>query len=153
MYEPGQVVDFKGTYYRVKIGLLVVMLLIQIIFPIKWQILQQKVELTLHLLLTLTTKFLSRLRYSISRNTRCSRFCLFASEYHKVHGFIFDTYNKTLQEIENWKLSCKEFMFWTTQNWGEGAVLTISPSARQIAFTTHLQWLMISAIIFMTTVL
>ena len=49
-------------------------------------------------------------------------------------GFKFDTFNKDLEEIENWTLSAKEFMFWTTQNWAEGAVLTISPSARQVEF-------------------
>ena len=103
----------------------------------------------LHLLLTLTTKFLKLHMVQYSRNTRCSRFVQ-TSRISKP-GFIFDTYNKTLQEIENWKLSCKEFMFWTTQNWGEGAVLTISPSARQIAFTN----LVVDdiSIIFMTTVL
>ena len=49
-------------------------------------------------------------------------------------GFTFDTFNKELEEIENWALSAKEFMFWSTQNWDNGAVLTISPSARQIYF-------------------
>ena len=49
-------------------------------------------------------------------------------------GFKFNTFNKDLEEIENWALSAKEFMFWSTQNWEDGAVLTISPSARQVYF-------------------
>ena len=49
-------------------------------------------------------------------------------------GFTFDVFNQDLEEIENWNLSAKEFMFWSTQNWSEGAVLSISPSARQINF-------------------
>ena len=49
-------------------------------------------------------------------------------------GFTFDVFNQDLEEIENWNLSAKEFMFWSTQNWSEGAVLSISPSARQISF-------------------
>ena len=40
-----------------------------------------------------------------------------------------------IEEIENWRLSAKEFLFWTTQNWDEGTILTLSPSARQIEFT------------------
>ena len=55
-------------------------------------------------------------------------------EYLKSIGFIFDTYNQSIEEIEDWKLSAKEFMFWTTQNWDSGTVLTISPSARQVKF-------------------
>ena len=54
--------------------------------------------------------------------------------YLKQVGFKFDTFNKDLEEIENWTLSAKEFMFWTTQAWENGAVLTLSPSARQIYF-------------------
>jgi hypothetical protein len=50
-------------------------------------------------------------------------------EYLKDQGFIFDTFNNTLQTVSNWETSLKEFLFWTTQNWGEGAVLSISPSA------------------------
>ena len=49
-------------------------------------------------------------------------------------GFKFDNYNQTIQEIENWRLSAKEFLFWTTQNWETGTILTVSPSANTIAF-------------------
>ena len=51
-------------------------------------------------------------------------------------GFTFDTFNQDIEEIENWVLSAKEFLFWTTQNWDSGTVLTVSPSARQIEFST-----------------
>ncbi len=55
-------------------------------------------------------------------------------KYLTTVGFQFNTFNKDLEEIENWALSAKEFMFWSTQNWDEGAVLTVSPSARQVYF-------------------
>ena len=55
-------------------------------------------------------------------------------KYLTTVGFKFETFNKELEEIENWSLSAREFMFWTTQNWENGAVLTLSPSARQIFF-------------------
>ena len=56
-------------------------------------------------------------------------------EYLKRVGFSFDKFNQDIEEIENWRLSAKEFLFWTTQNWDEGTILTLSPSARQIEFT------------------
>ena len=50
-------------------------------------------------------------------------------------GFNFETFNKDIEEIENWSLSAKEFLFWTTQNWESGTILTVSPSAREIIFS------------------
>ena len=55
-------------------------------------------------------------------------------QYLIAAGFTFDVFNQDLEEIENWSLSAKEFMFWSTQNWDSGAILTVSPSARQINF-------------------
>ena len=49
-------------------------------------------------------------------------------------GFKFELFNQNIEEIENWTLSAKEFMFWTTQNWDSGTVITLSPSARQVKF-------------------
>ena len=135
VYEPGQVVDFKGTYYRVKIGH-------TSSDAFNTDNFQQMADLPTEggANATFATNFDNEI-FEVSYGTVFPEiqdvvdFLLGYQEYLQSSGFIFDTYNKTLQEIENWKLSCKEFMFWTTQNWGEGAVLTISPSARQIAFT------------------
>ena len=35
-----------------------------------------------------------------------------------VQGFIFDTYDTDLGSVLTWEASAKEFVFWTTQNWG-----------------------------------
>ena len=56
--------------------------------------------------------------------------------YLTSQGFIFDDFNSTLKSITNWETAVKEFMFWTTQNWGVGAVLSLSPSANRITITT-----------------
>jgi hypothetical protein len=32
-------------------------------------------------------------------------------------GFVFDSFNVNLSQVSNWETSCKEFLFWTTQNW------------------------------------
>ena len=56
------------------------------------------------------------------------------SKYLETVGFKFDSYNDNIKEVENWQLSAKEFMFWSTQGWDAGTVLTLSPSARSIEF-------------------
>ena len=47
----------------------------------------------------------------------------------KQQGFIFDYYDAELQEVHNFLTSCKEFMFWTKQNWEIGSLITLSPAA------------------------
>jgi hypothetical protein len=49
--------------------------------------------------------------------------------YLENQGFIFDEFNTTLKNVNNWESSIKEFLFWTTQNWADGAVLSLSPAA------------------------
>ena len=61
-------------------------------------------------------------------------FLLGYGNYLETQGFTFDYYNQESQTVEDWKLSTKEFMYWTTQGWAPGTVLTLSPSANQITF-------------------
>ena len=61
-------------------------------------------------------------------------FLLGYEQYLNDVGFTFDSFNQDLEEVENWRLSAKEYLFWTTQNWDAGTVLALSPSARQIKF-------------------
>ena len=49
-------------------------------------------------------------------------------------GFEFTDYSKALETPLNWLTSAKEFMFWTLQNWSEGAVITLSPAANSLTF-------------------
>ena len=50
-------------------------------------------------------------------------------------GFEFNYYNDELSQVSNWSLSVKEFLFWTTQNWAAGSVLSLSPAASEITFS------------------
>jgi hypothetical protein len=52
-------------------------------------------------------------------------------------GFVFDYYNSSINAIENWSLSAKEFLFWTTQNWSENSVITLSPGANRLLFSSE----------------
>lgn len=54
--------------------------------------------------------------------------------YLRQQGFKFDFFNKETGALEDMQLCVKEFLFWTTQNWDFGTVLTISPSANKIDF-------------------
>ena len=56
--------------------------------------------------------------------------------YLSNQGFVFDDFNTTLKAITNWETAVKEFMFWTTQNWSAGAVLSVSPAANRITLST-----------------
>jgi hypothetical protein len=59
-------------------------------------------------------------------------------EYLTSLGFVFDDFNNNLSTITNWETSIKEFLFWTTQNWGEGAVISLSPAANKLIFKSNL---------------
>ena len=61
-------------------------------------------------------------------------FLLGYGTYLSNQGFVFNNFNETITTVEDWKLSAKEFMFWTLQNWKAGTLLTLSPSANLIQF-------------------
>ena len=61
-------------------------------------------------------------------------FLLGYGKYQTSIGFTFDTFNRELEQVENWDLTTREFLFWTTQNWQEGALITLSPSAQELNF-------------------
>ena len=55
--------------------------------------------------------------------------------YLKSQGFVFDYFNRQSEAIENWVLSIKEFLFYTTQNWAVGTIIALSPSANSLTFS------------------
>ena len=56
-------------------------------------------------------------------------------QYLTSIGFVFDEKINELGELSDWKLSGKEFLYWTTQNFGVGSVITLSPFAQRCKFT------------------
>lgn len=50
----------------------------------------------------------------------------------KDQGLVFDDYNMDLQVSSDWETSSKEFMFWTSHNWANGSIISLSPSALKI---------------------
>ena len=55
---------------------------------------------------------------------------VYGYEKHLEHkGFMFDEFSKDLNLTMDWDLSAKEILFWTTQNWANGSVLSVSPAS------------------------
>lgn len=52
----------------------------------------------------------------------------------EAKGFVFDEFNESLEQVLNWEFTAKEFLFWTTQNWGVNSVITLSPFANKLVF-------------------
>lgn len=52
----------------------------------------------------------------------------------ETQGFIFDDFNTDLNSILDWNFSGKEFLYWTTQNWSNNSIITLSPFANKIKF-------------------
>ena len=61
-------------------------------------------------------------------------FLLGYGEYLQDQGFVFDYYEVDAQTVLNWRHTVNEFLFWTTQNWGEGSIITLSPASSQLKF-------------------
>jgi len=62
-------------------------------------------------------------------------FLLGYEQYLKSQGFKFDRYDAENQVSQDWTTSCKEFMFWTRQNWAIGSLITLSPAAQKLDIT------------------
>jgi hypothetical protein len=56
-------------------------------------------------------------------------------EWLKDQGFIFDDFNSDFGESIDWNFSAKEFLFWTTQNWGNNNIITLSPFANKVQYS------------------
>ena len=61
---------------------------------------------------------------------------MFGYEHYLLElGFDFAFYNRDTEALEDMKLCIKEFMFWVTQNWDIGTVISLSPAANQLKFS------------------
>ena len=58
-------------------------------------------------------------------------------EYLTDQGFDFNEFNKELEVVTNWQLSAKEFLFWTTQKWDQGSVISLSPGSRKLSVKSN----------------
>jgi len=61
-------------------------------------------------------------------------FLLGYGKYLTDAGFTFEYFNPNLKTVTDWQTSAKEFAFWTTQNWAEGSIITVSPAAEELIY-------------------
>ncbi len=52
--------------------------------------------------------------------------------YLRSQGVVFNGYDMETQTARDFTTACKEFMFWTRQNWEIGSLLTLSPCAAKV---------------------
>ena len=55
----------------------------------------------------------------------------------ETQGVVFDEFNKELGEILNWNFTSKELIFWASQQWATGSVITLSPFASRLKFNSE----------------
>ena len=134
LYEAGQIVEFNDNYFRVKVS--------HTAGSFVQSNYQKLAELPTEggAFATIATTFeneIAEMQYGTLLREKQDVVDLLMGyqEYLQRVGFNFNNFNQTIEEIENWRLSAKEFLFWTTQNWQEGTILTLSPSARRIEFS------------------
>ena len=89
---------------------------------------------------TKPTKFessVSELPYNSILNTAQDvfNFLLGYGKYLESKGFVFDEYLSELKQVQNWEYSGREFLFWTTQGWAVGSVITLAPFAQKLVFS------------------
>ena len=71
--------------------------------------------------------------HKFSNSQEVITFMLGYAERLKDLGFDF-VFTENGSQIDNWQDSAKEFLFWTTQGWTSGTVITLSPSANRLYF-------------------
>ena len=64
-------------------------------------------------------------------------FLLGYGKWLEEQGFVFDYYEGNEAVVQNWAYSSKQFMFWTTQRWDNGTLLTLSPAAQYLKFVSN----------------
>ena len=77
-----------------------------------------------------------RIPYGTKFNTsqEVVNFLLGHGQYLESQGFKFENFDNANETIDNWKQAAREFLFWTTQGWATGTVITLSPAANQVFF-------------------
>ena len=65
-------------------------------------------------------------------------FLLGYGKYLESVGFTFSRFIGEEYEIADWNLSAAQFIFWTTQRWNAGSVISLSPGAHKVNFSSSI---------------
>ena len=134
-YRPGQIVRYNGRYYRVKVGHNA-----QPTFDTSLFYGLPSLPMVGGSIVQLSSRFessITRVPYGTSYSSIQEVYDLLTGygAYLSSQGFIFDEFNSDLNEIVDWKYTGKEFLYWTTQNWADGSIITLSPFVDYLKYT------------------
>jgi len=134
-YKQGQLLRYNGRFYRVKVG----------------HTAQSTFDTTLFYQLPslpskggATVELSSRFESTVTRVPYGSSYSTVQEVYDVLvgygarleqQGFIFDEFNPELNEIMDWRYTAKEFLYWSTQNWADGHLITLSPFADYLKYS------------------
>lgn len=65
--------------------------------------------------------------YEFNSQQQLVDFLISYERYLIAQGFTFNSVDPQLEQIKNWTLSAKEFLYWAQQGWKPGSVLVLSP--------------------------
>ena len=133
-YEKGQIVLYKNQYYRTKVAHKSGTEFVDDYFqrlpslPVKGGTTVQTISRFENSLLTVPygTEYASAQEvYDL---------ILGYGQWLSDQGFVFDDFKTDLNSVIDWSFTAKEFLYWTTQNWSDNSVITLSPFADKIKF-------------------
>jgi hypothetical protein len=133
-YKQGQIVRYNNRYYRVKVGHNA-----QTTFDATLFQQLATLPMTGGASAQVSSKYdssVTQVPYGTRYNTiqEVYDFISGYGAYLRSQGFIFDQYNSDLFETIDWSFTGKEFLFWTTQNWSDGSLITLSPFANSLKY-------------------
>lgn len=134
-YKQGQIVRYNNRYYIVKVGHNA-----QPVFdPALFQLLPT-LPMTGGATVQIPASFgntVTQVPYGTEFSTIQAVYDLLVGygAFLETQGFIFDNFNAELNEILDWKFTGKEFLYWTTQNWANNSLITLSPFANQLKYS------------------
>lgn len=65
--------------------------------------------------------------YEFNSQQQIADFLISYERYLIAQGFIFDNIDPQLEQIKDWTLSVREFLYWAQQGWKPGSILVLSP--------------------------
>ena len=138
LYTEGKIVEYQNQYYRVKIGHTSTQSFDATKF-VKLPALPISGGTTAIVRKTFDRRTIQTLNYGTKLETKQDvvDFLLGYQQYLEDQGFLFEYFNQNTGVLENFDLSIKEFLFWTTQNWASNSIITLSPLANNLYFNKN----------------
>ena len=135
-YNQGQIVKYENSYYMVTSSHRS-----ELSFNLKYYQKLPSLPLTGGATVQSATRFIKNKVISIPYNTEMSSIqdvydlIIGYGEWLKDQGFVFEDFNSDFGESIDWNFSAKEFLYWTTQNWANNNIITLSPFANKIQYS------------------